>query len=115
MVLAGLHTAFGLTVWVFDLQRVLYPWPWNQGVPVQADVASVAWFLIVAIPLFLLGWTLKWAWETVHRLPPRELFVVAALSMLSLAVLFPVSGFWVAAGLCLWLASESSRGTARRD
>lgn len=105
MALAGLHTVFGIVVWSWSLHAALYPWPLRDDVPVAPDAASVTWFLIVGVPLFLLGWVLDWSIAKTGELPPRRLFVVAGIGMVGLGCLFPVSGFWIAAALCAWLGA----------
>ena len=110
MVLSGLHVAAGAAVWALGLHENLYPWMLRDAVPAAADASGLGWFLITALPLLAFGWLLRWAVAVTGRLPPRELFVAAAVTCVGLGALFPISGFWICAGLCGWIAlSAGSR------
>lgn len=104
MLLAGAHVAAGAVFGWADTPRLVTPWPlWHQ-LPDSVEPTVLAWFLILALPLFMFGWLLHWT-RRVDELPPAGLFWFGAVAACGLGALFPISGFWVAAGICLWMAT----------
>ncbi len=116
MILAALHAAAGLLGWATGQHALLYPTPLQDSAPAAIDMSGLAWFLFVSVPVFLLGWILHWAIGRTGELPPAGMFAVAAALMLAgWATWFPVSGFPLAAALCLWLSTGPRRVGHKRS